>query len=1377
MKFLNKKTLQIAAAVALLLPIFNTKITAQTNFQISGNIHRHSGSPVPDVRVKMSGNLVENDTTDAAGNYFFPAVPFNASVILTPAKDTLPSECLSVRDLILMQKHVLGFQLLPTPYQILAGDVNQSNSLTTFDISQTRNQILGSSKKFPNAPSWRFVREKHVFQNPLNPFSPQPPAIDSVLGLLSDFNSNFIGIKIGDASDCSDDGHGKAFLSAKIANKTAVVGQNVAVEVSVEGFANVAGLQFSMAWDTSIAKFKNLTNFNLAGLGNQNFNENDAVAGKISLCWHDANGSTASLPNGTNIFQIIFEAKKSGSTPLNFSPLPTISEVVAANDSAYNLNEINGLLTVLAPPTITCPPNLTVSTDAGQCTASIVQIGNPTVQQTAGCGTFSIVSTAPSIFPKGETIVVFTVVDDCGIATCSMTVTVVDNEAPLLICPSDLVLTASVPNCNGVAAFQPPQVFENCPPLGASLTSNIAPGSLLGVGQHDVIYSYSNTFGETAACSFQITVLSNGDSTFLNPQICAGETVTVGGQIFNQSGNYNVLLKNLIGCDSLVFLNLTVNPLPQFSISGPATICPNDPDSLRIFGNFSKIDWSGPSGFAASGGQILVSEPGVYIATVTNSSGCTAIATKILTLYCGSVLADFSTSADTFCTDFGVNFLDKSVGTMTSWLWDFGNGTFSSLQNPPTIFYPSAGEYTVRLTVADGVLQSLFSKKILVYVKPQVNFQTSIPDLCDPLTLKFDATAQAVFPIKSWSWNFGDGAWGATQSATHTFLNYDTVQTSLWTIDRFGCTDSLDFDVAVVPNGIAPLPVLLSPVLCKGEKLAVGSTIFDENNLSGKVILPSFHGCDSVVEVKLSYLPEGKIFLGNDTTVCENQQVTLDAGAGGAFKWSNGATTQKITVATAGIFSVTISGSSGNCAATGEIKILQDKIPNLQADAGGDQTVCQTMQFVRLDGKKPPVGTGAWSSVGTAAVDNPANPQSFVFDLKIGKNLFVWTLSNGTCRNFDSDTAAVEVFPLVAEQPMAGADIAFCESDILKLNAAPPVAAGLTGFWTQAAGQNLIFANLNDPKTAVSGLNSTSIYLLFWNLTNGVCPPRTDDLLISRSPKVLPTANAGDNQVLCTATSTTLKGNLPPGTTGKWTAAGDPGDAVIGKENDPMTPILNISPGTLRMVWTLSSEGCGGFSSDTVVIFQSGGLQALSDGFKDKEQPLTGLNVLGNDSIGLLDNIILPLPFSQPSLGTVAANVDGTFDFTFGSDTARTTFFTYRVCLKSCPDICSEAEVEIYSEGPLPALIRPPNVMTPNGDGVADFFEIPNFRELKAPIYLTVVNRWGDVVYFVEQPDTYLNDWAGTDIYGNPLPVGTYFFVFRGGGGDGEETGFVMILR
>lgn len=69
--------------------------------------------------------------------------------------------------------------------------------------------------------------------------------------------------------------------------------------------------------------------------------------------------------------------------------------------------------------------------------------------------------------------------------------------------------------------------------------------------------------------------------------------------------------------------------------------------------------------------------------------------------------------------------------------------------------------------------------------------------------------------------------------------------------------------------------------------------------------------------------------LGNDTTVCGNVQLTLDAGSGfSTYVWSTGSTNQSITASGAGIYWVEAT-VGGNCVVSDTIEIAESPAPSL----------------------------------------------------------------------------------------------------------------------------------------------------------------------------------------------------------------------------------------------------------------------------------------------------------------------------------------------------------------------------------------------------------------------------------------------------------------
>jgi hypothetical protein len=102
-------------------------------------------------------------------------------------------------------------------------------------------------------------------------------------------------------------------------------------------------------------------------------------------------------------------------------------------------------------PDIVCPSNVVVSTDPGLCEAAIVI---PPLVNSDECGA-SIVNdynangaNASDTYPPGVTTVSYVVTDVHGnSSTCSFTVTVNDNQVPIITCASDQPVTTDADSC------------------------------------------------------------------------------------------------------------------------------------------------------------------------------------------------------------------------------------------------------------------------------------------------------------------------------------------------------------------------------------------------------------------------------------------------------------------------------------------------------------------------------------------------------------------------------------------------------------------------------------------------------------------------------------------------------------------------------------------------------------------------------------------------------------------------------------------------------------------------------------------------------------------------------------------------------------------
>jgi hypothetical protein len=152
-------------------------------------------------------------------------------------------------------------------------------------------------------------------------------------------------------------------------------------------------------------------------------------------------------------------------------------------------------------PTITCPANVTVNANTGQCYASGIALGTPTASD--NCGTPTVSNNAPAQYPKGVTTVTWTAQDTSGnTATCAQTVTVIDNQLPSITCPANVTVSTDSGQCYATVALGTPATSDNC---GTPTVSNNAPAHF-NKGVTTVTWTVTDSSGNTATCAQTVTV-------------------------------------------------------------------------------------------------------------------------------------------------------------------------------------------------------------------------------------------------------------------------------------------------------------------------------------------------------------------------------------------------------------------------------------------------------------------------------------------------------------------------------------------------------------------------------------------------------------------------------------------------------------------------------------------------------------------------------------------------------------------------------------------------------------------------------------------------------------------------------------------------------
>jgi hypothetical protein len=131
-----------------------------------------------------------------------PNLPISQDVDITisPFKDDNPLEGVGPFDMVILQKHIDGIDLLDNPYQWIAADANKDNVLDSLDIQECTRLLLGIYSELPNNSSWRFVDKTYVFPSPDPLSAPVPESIVVNSNNLPATPLEFVAVKICDLS-------------------------------------------------------------------------------------------------------------------------------------------------------------------------------------------------------------------------------------------------------------------------------------------------------------------------------------------------------------------------------------------------------------------------------------------------------------------------------------------------------------------------------------------------------------------------------------------------------------------------------------------------------------------------------------------------------------------------------------------------------------------------------------------------------------------------------------------------------------------------------------------------------------------------------------------------------------------------------------------------------------------------------------------------------------------------------------------------------------------------------------------------------------------------------------------------------------------------
>ena len=315
-----------------------------------------------------------------------------------------------------------------------------------------------------------------------------------------------------------------------------------------------------------------------------------------------------------------------------------------------------------------------------------------------------------------------------------------------------------------------------------------------------------------------------------------------------------------------------------------------------------------------------------------------------------------------------------------------------------------------------------------------------------------------------------------------------------------------------------------------------------------------------------------------------------------------------------------------------------------------------------------------------------------------------------------------------------------------------------TGNWELILGTGTI----TDPtsnSTTITGL-SLGTTKVVWKVSSPSCGQLRDTLTIIVSQ---PSSQATllDTMVVCYENGSVVQGNIPTSGVGTWSSTTG---ITFGNSHAPVVQLYDVSEGFGKIKWTIQSIGCAA-TIDSAIVFR----------------PYTA-HVITNDTTLCIEDFPLEIEGSavdyhqSASWSVVSGNV------TLGlyiqpivqlvSGVAGTIVLEYTTSQTGCPSSSDQLILELKNCED--AFLNIATIFTPNGDGKNDYFSLGNLNDLHPDAEVTIVNRWGSVVY---ESIGYANPWDG-NFNGEPLPLGTYFYSIISPKEAFEKlTGSISIIR
>ncbi|MDX2000801.1 MAG: PKD domain-containing protein [Chitinophagales bacterium] len=269
---------------------------------------------------------------------------------------------------------------------------------------------------------------------------------------------------------------------------------------------------------------------------------------------------------------------------------------------------------------------------------------------------------------------------------------------------------------------------------------------------------------------------------------------------YANAGTYTVTLitSNSPTCADTVTKNIQIYPSPTANFRAGDTINCAAPFNVAFtdlstnavswlwnFGDTTTSTLKNPSHTYTSLGQFSVS------LTINSANGCSNTIVKPNLVDIIAPEARFIGDTVRGCIPLTVDFIDssKSQEPIVNWIWNFGDGTTSTLRNPSHT-YSANGKYTVTLVIinADGCIDTLVrTDYVQAGTKPNANYVANPLQSCLFSPVSFSNLSPNT---DQWFWDFGDGGTSQLENPSYSYADTGYMDVRLIVMNN-GCADTL----------------------------------------------------------------------------------------------------------------------------------------------------------------------------------------------------------------------------------------------------------------------------------------------------------------------------------------------------------------------------------------------------------------------------------------------------------------------------------------------------------------------------------------------------------------------------------------------------------